>query len=212
MWYNRFAKEETVLSFAEKLRELRKQKNLTQENLANEILVSRTLITKYESGAVYPTEENLKRLADYFAVTTDELMSNEEKISATVKSSLKTLWISLTAVAIIISLTLALLLVLPVFGYVYNEGGFSSTFVYGTVSLLSAHFRDKSSLGIISFVLSLLCSVYSVFLLFASNFKCEKVLRISGAVLFGITVCLFVLTFVYGVKIIDSGYFHLNYR
>lgn len=200
------------MSFAEKLRELRKQKNLTQENLANEILVSRTLITKYESGAVYPTEENLKRLAEYFAVTTDELLSGEEKISATVKASLKTLWISLTAVALIISLTLVLLLVLPVFGYVYNEGGLSSTVTYGTVNLLSAHFRYKNPLGIISFVLSLLSSVFFVFLLFASNFKCEKALRIAGAVLFGITLCLFVLTFVYGVKIINSGYFHLNYR
>ena len=67
------------MSFAENLKNLRKEKNLTQENLASEILVSRTLITKYESGAVLPTEENLKRLADYFAVTTSELMPDEEK-------------------------------------------------------------------------------------------------------------------------------------
>lgn len=103
------------MSFAENLKNLRKEKNLTQENLASEILVSRTLITKYESGAVLPTEENLKRLADYFAVTTSELMSDEEKIAVAVKTSLKSLWISLTAFALIISLTSVLLLVLPVF-------------------------------------------------------------------------------------------------
>ena len=105
------------MSFAENLKNLRKEKNLTQENLASEILVSRTLITKYESGAVLPTEENLKRLADYFAVTTSELMPDEEKIAVAVKTSLKPLWISLTAFALIISLTSVLLLVLPVFSY-----------------------------------------------------------------------------------------------
>lgn len=200
------------MNFSEKLKELRKQNNLTQENLANEILVSRTLITKYESGAVYPTEENLKRLADYFAVTSSELMSDEEKITSSVKASLKPLWISLAILSVIISLTFVFLTVLPVFGYVYTDSGFSSTLVYGTVNLLNAHFRYKNPLGIISFVFTLINLIYSVFLLFADNFKCVKALRIAGAVIFGITVCLFALAFVYGIEIINSYNFHLNYR
>ena len=193
------------------MRELRKQKNLTQENLANEILVSRTLITKYESGAVYPTEENLKRLADYFGVTTTELMPEEERITATVKSSLKPLWISLTAVALIISLTFLLLLVLPIFSY-GNEFSSSSFFrPYGTTNILSAHFRVKNPLAIISFILCLLNSGYTTVLLFG-NFKHEKALRIAEGVAFGLTVCLFFITLVSGIAIIGSEDFHLNYR
>ena len=46
------------MTFSEKLRKLRKEKGLTQEELARAVFVSRTLITKYESGAVYPTKEN----------------------------------------------------------------------------------------------------------------------------------------------------------
>lgn len=44
------------MDFPEKLKELRKAKGITQEELAKAIFVSRTLITKYESGAVYPTK------------------------------------------------------------------------------------------------------------------------------------------------------------
>ncbi|MDE7440023.1 MAG: helix-turn-helix domain-containing protein [Clostridia bacterium] len=198
------------MSFSEKLRQFRKQKNLTQENLANEILVSRTLITKYESGAVYPTEENLKRLADYFKVATSELMPEEERISATVKSSLKPLWISLTAVALIISLTLLLLLVIPIFSY-GNEFTSSSLYVYGTINLLSAYFKVKNPLAIISFILCLLNSGYTTVLLFG-NFKHEKILRIAEGVAFGLTVCLFIITLVVGIGIIGSDTFHMNGR
>lgn len=195
------------MSFSEKLRELRKQKNLTQENLANEILVSRTLITKYESGAVYPTEENLKRLADYFAVTTSELMPDDEKIYATVKSSLKPLWISLTAVALIISLTIVLLSVLPIFSYGHyvNE----DDFIYGTVSLLSAYFKCNNPLAAISFIFALLNAGYTTVLLFG-NFKHEKILRIVEGIAFGITLCLFIITLVYGIGIIGSDTFRMN--
>lgn len=200
------------MSFAENLKNLRKEKNLTQENLASEILVSRTLITKYESGAVLPTEENLKRLADYFAVTTSELMPDEEKIAVAVKTSLKPLWISLTAFALIISLTSVLLLVLPVFSYGHFIDGDKSEYVYGTVSLLSAYFKCKNPLAVISFILCLICCVYTAFLFFADKSKREKILRISGAIFFGITICLLVITLIYGVKIIGSDSFQMNWH
>lgn len=54
------------MSFSEKLKELRKEKGLTQEELAKEIFVSRTLISKYENGAIYPTKENAIKIAEFF--------------------------------------------------------------------------------------------------------------------------------------------------
>ena len=46
------------MRFPEKLKKLRKEKGLTQEELAKAIFVSRTLISKYENGSVYPTKDN----------------------------------------------------------------------------------------------------------------------------------------------------------
>lgn len=40
------------MEFSKKLKELRKEKGLTQEELASQLFVSRALISKYESGAI----------------------------------------------------------------------------------------------------------------------------------------------------------------
>ena len=61
------------MRFNENLKKLRKEKGLTQKKLANEIYVSRTLITKYETGVVFPTKENIKRLAEFFGIKPHEL-------------------------------------------------------------------------------------------------------------------------------------------
>lgn len=65
----------------EKLQELRKQKGLTQEELASALYVSRTAVSKWESGRGYPSIDSLKALAAYFGVTVDALLSGEELLS-----------------------------------------------------------------------------------------------------------------------------------
>ena len=69
------------MEFNEKLQELRKQKGLTQEEVADLLYVSRTAISKWESGRGYPNIESLKRIAKVFSVTVDELLSNGELLS-----------------------------------------------------------------------------------------------------------------------------------
>ena len=69
------------MEFNEKLQELRKQKGLTQEGLAEQLYVSRTAISKWESGRGYPNIESLKAIAKFFSVTVDELLSTNEVLT-----------------------------------------------------------------------------------------------------------------------------------
>ena len=69
------------MEFNEKLQELRKQKGLTQEDLAEKLYVSRTAISKWESGRGYPNIESLKAIAKFFGVTVDELLSSGEVLT-----------------------------------------------------------------------------------------------------------------------------------
>ena len=69
---------ETQMEFNEKLQELRKQKGLTQEELAETLYVSRTAISKWESGRGFPNIESLKAISKFFSVSLDELLSGEE--------------------------------------------------------------------------------------------------------------------------------------
>ena len=66
------------MEFNEKIQELRKQNGLTQEELAEKLYVSRTAISKWESGRGYPNIESLKAIAKFFSVTVDELLSTDE--------------------------------------------------------------------------------------------------------------------------------------
>ena len=66
------------MEFNDKLQELRKQRGLTQEELAKKLYVSRTAISKWESGRGYPNIDSLKAIAKFFSVTVDELLSTDE--------------------------------------------------------------------------------------------------------------------------------------
>ena len=66
------------MEFNEKLQALRRQSGMTQEQLANRLYVSRTAVSKWESGRGYPNIESLRAIAKVFSVTLDELLSTDE--------------------------------------------------------------------------------------------------------------------------------------
>ena len=78
------------MEFHEKLQELRKQKGITQEALAESIFVSRTAISKWESGRGYPNIDSLKAIARFFGITVDELLSSNELLTIAESDQKKT--------------------------------------------------------------------------------------------------------------------------
>ena len=70
-----------IMEFHEKLQELRKQTGLTQEELAEALYVSRTAVSKWESGRGYPSIDSLKALSKFFSVTVDELLSGDQVLT-----------------------------------------------------------------------------------------------------------------------------------
>jgi len=71
----------------EKIKNLRKKSNVTQEKLADYLGVTFQAVSRWESGISYPDLEMLPAIANYFSVTTDELlgvdiMNKQEKINA----------------------------------------------------------------------------------------------------------------------------------
>lgn len=63
--------------FSEKLRILRKNRGLTQEELARQLSVSRQAVAKWESGQIYPDIFNLIEISNFFNVTVDYLVREQ---------------------------------------------------------------------------------------------------------------------------------------
>ena len=66
------------MEFHEKLQELRKSRGLTQEELAEALFVSRTAISKWESGTSDPSTSNLFALAKLYGISVEELLKEVE--------------------------------------------------------------------------------------------------------------------------------------
>lgn len=64
--------------FNEKLKQLRQSNNMTQEELAKKISVSRSAVVKWEQDRSYPNIETLQLIADVFNVSIDELSSDKK--------------------------------------------------------------------------------------------------------------------------------------
>ena len=106
----------TPMEFHETLQELRKQKGLTQEELAERLYVSRTAVSKWESGRGFPNIESLKAISKCFAVSLDELLSGEELLTIAENDHQMKAQTVRDLVFGLLDCGMALLLFLPLFG------------------------------------------------------------------------------------------------
>lgn len=112
------------MEFYEKLQELRKSRGLTQEELAEALYVSRTAVSKWESGRGYPSIDSLKEISSYFSVSIDELLSGEKLLSIAKrenKSNMQNLCDMLIGILDLLSVTLIVLPLYPkpIDGYIF---------------------------------------------------------------------------------------------
>ena len=120
------------MEFNVKLQELRKQKGLTQEELGEKLYVSRTAISKWESGRGYPNIDSLKCIAKFFDVTLDELLSSNELLTVAEQDNKQRQNNFIDLVFGLIDLSLAILFFLPFFaqkigGEIYEVSLFNLT-------------------------------------------------------------------------------------
>lgn len=175
-----------VLEFHEKLQELRKSRGMTQEELAAALFVSRTAISKWESGRGYPSIDSLKEISRYFSVSIDDLLSGEQLILIAEKenkSNLNSVCDLLWGFVDLLSLMLIFLplYLKPVNGYIYSVNLFEyvdnnkwiitiywimfiTLTIIGIVKILMVYFKFEKGKKVIT-ALSIGCSVIDVLFL-----------------------------------------------
>ena len=104
------------MEFNEKLQELRKQKGLTQEELAEALYVSRAAVSKWESGRGYPNIDSLKEISRFFSITIDDLLSGSEVLTIAEEDQKQKNSLLLDLVFGLLDLSVSMFLFLPLFG------------------------------------------------------------------------------------------------
>lgn len=120
------------MEFGEKLQELRKSRGLTQQELAEALYVSRTAISKWESGRGYPSIDSLKEISGFFSVSIDDLLSGEKLVSLAKKenqSNIRHICDLLFGIVDLMNITLIILPLYPnlIDGYIYSVNLFAYT-------------------------------------------------------------------------------------
>lgn len=77
------------MEFSNRLYELRKQKGLSQEELANKLNVTRQTISKWEVGDSTPDMEKLVAISDLFGISLDELVIGKEASKTEIENTKK---------------------------------------------------------------------------------------------------------------------------
>ena len=118
------------MEFHEKLQKLRKDRGLTQEELAEALYVSRTAISKWESGRGYPSIDSLKEISHYFCVSIDDLLSGDTLITIAKKENEDNISHICQLLFGISDLLSVILIILPLYpntvgGYIYSVNLFN---------------------------------------------------------------------------------------
>ena len=80
------------MNMANRIRDLRKQKGISQEELADKIGVSRQAVSKWESEQSVPDLDKIIIMSEYFEVTTDYILKGIEHVSTTNKNTMYPLY------------------------------------------------------------------------------------------------------------------------
>ena len=177
------------MEFHEKLQELRKQKNLTQEELSEMLFVSRTDISKWESGRGYPSIDSLKAIAQFFGITIDDLLSNRELICIAEEDSCKKTQHMRDLVFGLLDCSIGMLFFLPLFGQQVNG-------IIYQVPLLSLEnlplYIKSAYFAVILLTALMLCIIPTAIMQFNRLISCEKI-RYTATALCSIYAALMVI-------------------
>ena len=104
------------MEFKDRLKSLRSKKNISQQQLADELHISRSVVAKWETGIALPNDEYLDELAKYFNINKEELIDNYKTETVIVSksksiSNLKKIIISLSVVFVLIIIGIILVVI-----------------------------------------------------------------------------------------------------
>ena len=171
------------MELPEKIQKLRKERGLTQEQFAEQLFVSRTAVSKWETGRGMPSMDSLQMIAKFFGITLDELLDASEVITIAENENKKNISRFAIYVDGIFNIMAVLCLLLPLYKIEIND-------IFYSVPL----YQFKGWLAVFYWIFPItmaICGIIQIIINKHEQEKLKKILTIIGIILN--TIAIFVL-------------------
>ena len=171
------------MELSEKIQKLRKERGLTQEEFAELLFVSRTAVSKWETGRGIPSMDSLRMIAKFYNITLDELLSAQDILVAAKEENRENINRFAYLVDGVFNVSSVLGIVLPLYKIKYES-------VFYSVPL----YRYSGWLAVFYWIFVLSAAVCGVLQIAVKQIKTKKRIGTIGIVINVIAVFLFVLS------------------
>ena len=163
------------MEFSEKIKKIRNDNKLTQEQFAEKMLVSRTAVSKWENGTCYPSIDSLKYMSKLFNISLDKLLSSEEILALADKENKKNISKYNNLLFSLLDFIRILFVFIPLYSYKTND------FIY-SVQLFNSN-ELSLALKIIFLIIFIIFSILGIIELLLSFKENNKLItKISLAI------------------------------
>lgn len=172
--------------FSKKLKELRKSKNITQEELADKIFVSRSAIARWEADIGIPSDVNLESLCKFFDVDGSYFLDVEDYKKELKRVNLESKKKNISLIFILLSFLFIGVSFIPIFYYRFD----------GLEILSSLYYPSLSIMNLVGFLSYFVCFVYSISIVYSivySNNLLNIKERVQSKLFYIINICSIVM-------------------
>lgn len=177
------------MEFCYKIKNIRTGNNLTQEQFAEKLYVSRTAVSKWESGKGYPSIDSLKYMSKLFNISIDDLLSSEEILDIAEQDKQKKIKKNNGFIYGAFDLLSLFMIILPLYAFTVNN------YIY-SVSLFAKNdlLNYIKILYLVSYIILFIIGIIEVILSLLEKEKIQKYLNIISISIHLLVILFLIMT------------------
>ena len=181
------------MEFCDKIKKIRTDNNLTQEQFAEKLYVSRTAVSKWESGKGYPSIDSLKYMSKLFNISIDDLLSSEEILDIAEQDKQQKIKKNNGFIFGAFDLLSLFMIILPLYASTVNN------YIY-SVSLFATLFAKNDLLNyikisyLVSYIILFIIGIIEIILSLLGKEKIQKYLNIISISIHLLVILFLIMT------------------
>ena len=169
------------MTFATKLKKLRKKAGLSQQQLADDLYISRSSLAKYENGLLEPNLDFIKSVAKYFNLQEEDIISDDTEVM--VPQRFFRIFIVLHKILFVLGMVASLSFIIVGFLPILPNGK----------SIIISNLNNGMIIGLLTYILSILLASFLLLIRLKKNVEFKMIAYLFADIFLAILI--FLITF-----------------